>query len=58
MADRRFLPMIDDDMRDLIELFRRPFGKMIPGACLPIIDCLGRLKSREEDSQAGGLQVN
>ncbi len=50
--------MIDDNMCDLIELFRRPFGKMIPGACLPIIDCLCRLKSREGDSQAGGLRLN
>src|SRR6266480_4127486 len=40
VAYRCFLPVIDDNMRDLIELFRRPFSKMIPGACLPIIDCL------------------
>src|SRR6266550_5449516 len=51
MAYRRFLLVIDDNMRDLIELFRRPFSKMIPGTCLPVIDCLCRLNPGGETQQ-------
>src|SRR5258708_30945265 len=38
MTYRRFLFVIDDDMRDLIKFLRRPLGKMIPGTRLPIIN--------------------
>src|SRR5260370_5370179 len=32
VEDGCFLSVIDDDMRDLFELFGGPLGKMIPGA--------------------------
>src|SRR5579864_8137526 len=39
---RYLLPVIDNDMCDLIEFFWRPLRKMIPGTRLPVIDRPGR----------------
>lgn len=38
LREHCFLSVIDDNMRDLIKLGRRPLSKMIPGTRLPVID--------------------
>ena len=38
VTHRKLLPVIGDNVCDLIEFLRRPFGEMIPGARLPVID--------------------
>ncbi len=42
VTHRNLLPVIGDNVCDLIEFLRRPFSEMIPGTCLPIIDRLCR----------------
>ncbi len=51
LMQRHLLFVINNDMRDLIQLLRGPLRKMIPGTRLPVIDRLGRQNPRGQIQQ-------